>query len=248
MLKITNNKIIRLKKISSTQDYAKIIADKSDEGTIIITEIQTKGRGRYEREWDSQKGGLYFSIILKPQININKTFIPTYKMALAILDTLKYFVNKTELKLFLKWPNDIVIKCNNKYKKISGILTESSIKKNKINWIVIGIGINANNKLPKSLNHIAISLKEITKRNIKIEFIFSSLIKHFEKYYNKYPTNKVMEKYRENSIIPEVPITFINNQNKYTGKIRKIRNDGGIELTLSDRTKTIFYSGDVVLS
>ena len=85
--------IIKFAKIDSTQNYAKKIAEKSPSGTIVVAQKQTQGRGRFERKWSSQKGGLYFSIILKPHIDIKRypDKIPelTLKMAAAIIDALK---------------------------------------------------------------------------------------------------------------------------------------------------------------
>ncbi|PKM92539.1 MAG: hypothetical protein CVU80_02825, partial [Elusimicrobia bacterium HGW-Elusimicrobia-4] len=120
-------RIIRFKKIDSTQDYAKKIAEKSVSGlpsagsvagTIVLAEKQTKGRGQFERGWSSSKGGLYFSIILKPKIDTLDKIIrgqaPCYpaqipaltlKMANAIIDALK--IKKP--KIFIKPPNDIML-------------------------------------------------------------------------------------------------------------------------------------------
>src|SRR3989339_2169055 len=111
-------KIIRLSKVDSTQNFAKKIADKANDNTVVISDIQTRGRGRFERTWSSQKGGLYFSIILKPRIKLNEIFILTYQMALAVLDSLSKY---SEIKL--KWPNDVIIKDKKqqKYRKICGI-------------------------------------------------------------------------------------------------------------------------------
>ena len=199
--------IIRFKKIDSTQNYAKKIAEKSGSGTIVLAEKQTGGRGQFERGWSSSKGGLYFSIILKPR-PFSGTFqkergkpkidtpdriirgqaprypaqIPelTLKMADAIIDALK--IKKP--KIFINPPNDIMIRTRDegrgmRNKKIAGILTESSVTCNKIDWIVVGVGVNINNKIPKELEKIAVSLKEITKKNGNVKKIFKEIIKKF---------------------------------------------------------------------
>lgn len=171
--------IIRLKTIDSTQNYAKKIAEKSVSGTIVLAEKQTKGRGQFERGWSSSKGGLYFSIILKPKISPAQIPELTLKMADAIIDALK--IKKP--KIFIKPPNDIIVKCNTGYKKIAGILTESSVTCNKIDWLVVGVGVNINNKIPKELKNIAVSLKEITGKNGNVKKIFWEVVKKFA---NKY--------------------------------------------------------------
>ncbi|MFH1541161.1 MAG: biotin--[acetyl-CoA-carboxylase] ligase [Elusimicrobiota bacterium] len=199
-MKIIGKKIIRFTKTTSTQDYAKKIAKKSQSCTIIIAEKQTKGRGRFENLWNSLKGGLYFSVILKPKIEAKEIPVLTYKMALAIVATLKRIVAKN-YSVLVKPPNDVIVKCEAWNKKIAGILTESSINNNKVEWIIIGVGININNKIPKNLKNIAISLKEIispsisnmkqmfylqtddeiTKKNLNIDKIFNEIIRKFVK-------------------------------------------------------------------
>lgn len=185
-------KCIKFTKINSTQDYAKRIAEKSPSGTIIVAEKQTKGRGQFERGWSSSKGGLYFSVILKPQIKPQKIPLITYKMALAIVSTLKKIAGKKHI-FSVNPPNDVVVRpkfesCHRKSlsgvyspKKIAGILTESSITCNKIDWIVVGVGVNINNKIPKNLKDLAISLKEITEKNYEPSIIFRELIKNLKK-------------------------------------------------------------------
>ena len=185
-MKILGRKIIRFAKINSTQDYAKKIAGKSPAGTIVLAEKQTSGRGQFERTWSSSKGGLYFSVILKPEIDIKShpAQIPalTIKMADAIIDALKI----KNPKIFIKPPNDIMVRTRDegrrtRDKKIAGILTESSVTCDKIDWIVIGVGVNINNKIPKGLKNIAVSLKEIRKKNGNIKKIFKEIVKKFVK-------------------------------------------------------------------
>lgn len=180
--------IIRFKKIDSTQNYAKKIAEKSVSGTIVLAEKQTNGRGQFERGWSSSKGGLYFSIILKPKISPAQIPELTLKMADAIIDALK--IKKP--KIFIKPPNDIMVRCARrkfplekmedgrwKNRKIAGILTESSVTRNKIDWLVIGVGVNINNKIPEGLKKSAVSLKEITKKNLDVENFFREIVKKF---------------------------------------------------------------------
>ncbi|MDD5687175.1 MAG: biotin--[acetyl-CoA-carboxylase] ligase [Elusimicrobia bacterium] len=201
--------IIWFSEIDSTQDYAKKIAKKSVTGTIIVSEKQLNGRGQFERGWDSGKGGLYFSIILKPVIldKPQKIQLLTYKMALAIIDVFKNTCSVTRMKnkrysCFIKPPNDIMIKIDTgkvkkEHKKIAGILTESSISKSNAEWVVIGVGININNKIPKSLKNIAISMKEITRKKWTIINILNRIIKNFENYHFRFTDKEIFEKYKK---------------------------------------------------
>lgn len=263
-----NREFIHFGKIDSTQEYAKKIAKKSPSGTVVVAEKQTEGRGRFERKWYSQKGGIFFSVILKPQIEPQKIPILTYKMALAVMDTIRKLLSQEpgwskRYDAALKWPNDVVIVTRNegrrkrgeqketRYKKIAGILTESTINKNKVDWVVIGVGININNKIPVSLKNTAVSLCEIiSRKNIPLGGILDNIMEIFIKYYNVFPESLTLEKYKKNSIyfsgrVKKIVIDC--NGTGYTGQVSGITGDGGLEVMLSEGIKKIFYAGDVVL-
>lgn len=274
LTRIENKKIIYFKSIASTQEYAKKIAGKSSSGTVVVAEKQTKGRGRFEREWYSQRGGLFFSVILKPQVEPRKIPVLTYKMALAVMDTIRKVLAQYpgQNKVYtaaLKWPNDVVMVKRSrrfgrdpdfpsgnegretKYKKIGGILTESSINKNKVDWVIVGVGININNKIPVSLKNTAVSLRKITfDNNISLTGVFNTIMANFEKYYTDFPDTKTLAEYKKNSIFfragaEKIAIDFGGNE--YTGRASGITDDGGLEIMLSGGIKKIFYAGDVVL-
>ncbi|MDE1818621.1 MAG: biotin--[acetyl-CoA-carboxylase] ligase [Thaumarchaeota archaeon] len=133
---IIGRKIYYFDKIDSTQNFALELAQKPHEnGSLVIAERQTHGRGRLNRRWASPKGGIWISILLKPNFESSYTslfpMVTSLALAVSIEKTLKI---KTELK----WPNDLTIKG----KKIAGILIDASIESNKIDYIIIGIGIN----------------------------------------------------------------------------------------------------------
>lgn len=126
------------KKTTSTMDVAKELVSQNSniENVLVIAEIQTKGKGRLQRKWFSPKGGLWFSLILKPTVPPDKIFILNYVFSLAVVNTLKKYsvVAKT------KWPNDVVVD----NKKICGILIEADTEIDRINWCIVGVGINVN--------------------------------------------------------------------------------------------------------
>lgn len=157
--------------LTSTNKKAK----EFDNGNAIIAASQTKGKGRLKRKWSSSKGGIYMSIVLKPEIkNINKL---TMIAARAVQKTLK----KSGVITKIKFPNDLQYKG----KKICGILTENIFKNNEIEKMIIGIGINTNNSLPKSLGNKAITLKKIIKRKIDNKKIIKQMLKEFNSLYEK---------------------------------------------------------------
>ena len=122
--------------IDSTQNFAtKIASNHNENGTIVVSKHQTDGTGRMKRKWESPTGGIWMSIITKPEFNISYiTLVPiatSLALCIAIEKTLK-------IKPKLKWPNDILMK----EKKVAGILLDTSIQSNKIESLVLGIGIN----------------------------------------------------------------------------------------------------------
>ena len=133
---IIGRKIYYFDTIDSTQNFALKLSQKPHEnGSVVIAERQTKGRGRLNRKWVSPKGGIWLSILLRPNFELSQTslfpMITSLALSIAIEKILK-------IKPELKWPNDVTLKG----KKVAGILIDVSIESNKIDYLVIGAGIN----------------------------------------------------------------------------------------------------------
>jgi len=172
--KIMGKKILHFKKIDSTNNYAKKIINKNPlEGTIIIADVQTKGRGRKNRQWISSKGGLWFSIILYPDITPDKAMILTMASSISMFETIK---EKTGICSRLKWPNDVLI--NNK--KICGILTELDAEIDKVNYMIIGIGVNVNNDIDLDYIDKATSIKIENENEISRVDFLNIFLKKFD--------------------------------------------------------------------
>jgi len=165
--------IINLDTVPSTQTLAKEMAENgAADGVLIIAKTQTAGRGQFERSWDSQTGGLYFDIILKPEKNARQAASLTIKIAEVVCETLH---NLYGVRAKIKQPNDVLAynPAKKEYQKICGILTESATKNGKTEWIVVGVGININNNLNKSLTATSVKKllgKDVNMENFKQEF------------------------------------------------------------------------------
>ncbi len=169
--------VIHLPSVSSTNNYAKTLAkENATEGTIVIANRQTGGRGRKKRPWTSPKGGLWFSIILRPNIPPTEAMKVTMCAACALTEAIK---KETNLNPSIKWPNDILIND----KKLCGILTELSAEIDTINFLIIGIGVNANNRIPENINHIATSLKKELQKKVNALSLFIQILESFERFY-----------------------------------------------------------------
>lgn len=186
---VFGKKIFSFKEVSSTNDLAYQYALKSSgEGVIFIAESQTRGRGRLGRKWFSPKGkGLWFSLILRPEIGFSDiTLLPlltTVSCADAISKTLG-------LDIKIKWPNDLLI--NNK--KIGGVLLEMKAEVDRINFLIVGIGIDVNldkKDYPEYLKDKATSLKIENGRMVSRPGLLANILENFENNYLGFPDNKI---------------------------------------------------------
>jgi BirA family biotin operon repressor/biotin-[acetyl-CoA-carboxylase] ligase len=176
--------IIVLHKVDSTNNFAKKLACYgAAEGTVVIAEEQTAGRGRRGRKWFSPKGGLYFSVILRPPIKVNEAVGIVVAAGLAIAKILN---ENCGLRVEAKWPNDILLD----RKKVCGILTEVNSVGEKVNYAVVGIGINVNSavskEFPEELKPVAISLREKLKKRIRLEDLLKPCLEKLEEVYESY--------------------------------------------------------------
>ena len=172
-------KIIHYFKIDSTSNVALAMATQgAPEGTVVLAEEQTAGRGRFGRKWHSEKSsGIYSSIILRPKLSPADAPAITLMAGLAVHRAL---TAATGLTFDIRWPNDLMVHG----KKVSGILTEMSAELGCLHHVVLGIGVNVNHKsIPADLASIATSLGIEGKRNYSRAQILVSVLKELEKHY-----------------------------------------------------------------
>jgi BirA family biotin operon repressor/biotin-[acetyl-CoA-carboxylase] ligase len=245
--KIIGKKILSFHSVKSTNDIAAQMAAKgAAEGTVITAEKQTLGRGRLGRSWHSpEKVGAYISIILRPKITPDKAPGLSIMTALAAADT---FEKQCPGKIKIKWPNDVLI---NK-RKISGVLTELYTDKNKTDYIIVGIGININQKpndFPKSVKKTATSLRQATGRKMNRAELTAEFLKCFEREYKSYQKNQLagsIKRIRSYSSLLGQTLTLRTGANRITGQAVDIDKTGaliierdGEQITLSGGEVTI---------
>lgn len=151
--------VVSLESTDSTNVQVKILAEQGCEhGTLVVADQQVSGKGRRGRAWASPKGtGISMSLALRPTFAPSKAPMLTLVMAYSVVNAMKrYIAEMDNVEVQIKWPNDIVING----KKVCGILTEMSTEIDYINYVVIGVGINANmESFPEELQEVATSLK-----------------------------------------------------------------------------------------
>ena len=168
----------------STNNKAKEFSKKGLSNIVIVAEKQTKGKGRFNRKWISDLGGLYMTIVLKAR-DIEKVKYLTLISSVAVA---KSIIKLTNLKAKVKWPNDVLVDD----KKICGILTETI--SGKENYALVGIGLNVNQStFPKSIKKNSTSLRIKTNKQYNINKILEIIIKNFDFFY-KYYKNKDYKK------------------------------------------------------
>lgn len=175
-------KTVRYKVLDSTNIKAKELAKEgAKEGTLVLANKQTAGKGRRGRTWISEEDtGIYMSIILRPAIPVERVSAITLVMALAITDAV---VKIADCDVKIKWPNDIVING----KKVCGILTEMSSVNNAIEYVIVGMGVNLSQKsFPEELQNIATSIWKETKKKVSKEQVIASILFHAQKRYYEF--------------------------------------------------------------
>ena len=232
--------------VDSTNQVAKKLAyHGAEEGTIVVAEEQTGGKGRLERNFFSPRGkGIWFSIILRPKFLAKDAPKCTLMAAVAVAEAM----NRFGLKAQIKWPNDIMFDG----RKLVGILTEISGEIGKITYIVVGVGINVNidrDEFPEELRPIAASLSEINGEEIpRVEF-FRAVLEEFDKLYlevNKSGFDKIIERWKKYNITlgKEVSVISAGDGKIFTGKAVDLNSDGALVVETKRGLREV-YAGDV---
>ncbi len=240
---IAYDKVLYKPEIDSTNEEGKRQAAKGcEDGLLIICDDQTAGKGRLGRSWQAEKNrGIYMSMVLYP--DIMPTEIPQITLVTGIA-VMRAINNVTGLKTQIKWPNDIIING----KKLAGILAEMSAEMEKVNYVVIGIGINVNMKsFEGELKEKATSLYIETGKRFKRSLIINEFVKEFEICYNEFCKNgftPFVKEYNENCANAGKAVKTVGGRTNIEG-ISKGVNEKGEILIETDKGLTAVMAGEV---
>jgi BirA family transcriptional regulator, biotin operon repressor / biotin---[acetyl-CoA-carboxylase] ligase len=251
--KFIGKKILHFKEVDSTNEQAKKTALKGTAaGTVLIAEKQTKGKGRLGKHWTSPTGGIWMSFILRPEFAPREAPLVTMVATLAVAGAIKEI---TGLEAWIKWPNDVVAgnrqdKKNQPMKKICGILTEMTAEVDRINYLVVGIGINVNNQLPKELRSMAVTLKELCG-DVSRPLLVKKVLEKFEDYYllwRQKGAGVIVKECRKLSAVLGRMVKMTTSEGVIIAEAVDINDQGALVLKLKNKTFREILAGEVTLN
>ncbi|MBW2516438.1 MAG: biotin--[acetyl-CoA-carboxylase] ligase [Deltaproteobacteria bacterium] len=229
------SKIIYHAELASTMDAAKELARKGCPNfTAVIAGRQTSGRGRLNRQWSSEKGGLYFTMVLRPDLPPVLSFRVGFLASLTLARILNEMFG---IDVRVKWPNDLLAdEC-----KICGMLAELEAEADRVTFINIGIGLNVNND-PPSIEPAATSLKKILGRRVSRKEILSRYLDSFEAQMHAAAYDDVIEHWKQFTVTLNRHVRVVTTRKVYKGKAVDVDDTGALILECADGSlKTIRY-------
>ncbi len=238
---IIGREVITLERTTSTMDIAKgMLRDGPLEGAAIFVEEQTHGRGRSGREWSCKKGkGLLFTVVLRPAIQPEKSYLLIVFSAVAIAKTIR---DMFRLPVEIDWPNDLVI--NNK--KLGGIIVETQDHTEKSRDYIVGIGINVNLKkheLPEHIDQPATSLSIEKETFIDRTNFARALLQNLDSWYLILKDERyehIVEKWQEYCVNIGRRVNVRNAKKEFAGIFLGISNNGELILLLDNGRRRKF--------
>jgi BirA family biotin operon repressor/biotin-[acetyl-CoA-carboxylase] ligase len=228
---------------SSTMDLAmQSASDKACEGTVVVAETQTSGRGRLGRQWSSPKyKGLYFSVILKPAMAPGEVASITLMSAVSVCEAIGQV---SGLEAAIKWPNDILLGSG----KLGGILTEMNASVERVNFVVIGIGVNVNNK-KETLVDGAASIRERTGSTVNRAELLQEILRQMDLNYSKFRKNEIgpiLDSWRRSSATLGKRVKIDMHKRRIEGIAVDIDADGGLLVRCDSGIIEKIMAGDVL--
>lgn len=242
-------KILLYPELGSTNSKAMELArnQQSKEGTCVVARIQRHGKGRRGRNWLSLSGGLWSSVILRPDFEVAKAPLVTFVAAVAITEAVREVVG---LPAEIKWPNDIMCKG----RKLGGILSEIESEAGRINYLVLGFGLNVNirlSKFPQPLRGQATSVYRELKKEISLSDLFTRIMAKLETYYEYLKDDNVKEliklwKKYDSTLGNQVSINMQNGE-IISGTAKSINQSGALIVETEQGKRKTLTCGDLVI-
>lgn len=231
---------------STNIDAKRLAEEGAPHGALVVADTQTMGRGRRGKGWESEDSGqaIYMTLLLKPQFSPEYASRVTLLMALAVTTALEEVCEHQSVQI--KWPNDVVLNGH----KVCGILTEMSAEPGYIHHVVIGTGINVNQKgFPKEVAKIATSVLRETGRTNSRAKLIARVMFFFEQYYEQflqtYDLSAVREQYEAHLAGMGKEVRVLDPKGEYVGVSKGITKNGELIVEKADGTRCEVYAGEV---
>lgn len=238
-----------LAETDSTNNRAKHLArGGAPEGAVVLAERQTGGRGRLGRAWHSPGGGLWFSVILRPDLPPARAPEATFVAAVAAVDALQAFPG---LRVGIKWPNDLVAGG----RKLGGILTELAAEAEKLEWLVIGIGLNVNlsrDAFPPALREVSTSVAALVGHPVDRACLLARIIGALETWYQTWLAEgfaPVISAWRERQVCLGRPVCVRTGRGEeWRGQALSVDDQGALLVEREPGVVKRVICGDVLLT
>jgi BirA family transcriptional regulator, biotin operon repressor / biotin---[acetyl-CoA-carboxylase] ligase len=238
-------RIIRLKSVGSTNNFAASLpVSDAPEGTVVIANEQTEGKGQLNRSWYAEAGlNLTATVVLRPHsLSLKDGFVLNKAIALAVANTIKCILD--DIDIAIKWPNDIFV--NNR--KMAGILTENTIRGGQFVSYLAGIGINVNQKGFPTDSGNPISMVQVLGTYTEIENVLAELCKQIEVFYLQIRQNnfiQITKKYDELLWQRSIMLDFKTSDSEIRGKISRVNGAGELVIIDENGNELCFQHGSI---
>lgn len=222
---------------TSTMDTAMGLARQGcPDFTVVVAERQHAGRGRLQRTWLSGNGGLYFTVVVRPEIPLMQAGLVNLAVAVDLAELL---CRDYGIEARVKWPNDILVG----KRKICGVLSQMEGEGDRVAWINIGIGLNVNNT-PELEEPIAVSLQALVGRSVPRRPILEAFLERFEQRLADFDPAAVIDQWRSNNATLGQQVRVCTVNTMVEGAAVDIDANGGLVVALADGTRQTLIHGD----
>lgn len=232
---------------STNSEIRRLSQSGAVEGLVAMADRQSAGKGRRGRTWESPTGGnLYFSVLLRPQIDPKKAPMLTLLMAYSVTNAIDKLIYPKGVSAQIKWPNDVILSG----KKVCGILTEMNLSDNQIDDVIIGVGVNVNTtEFPEELKEKATSVCLETGTAIDRTRLLEHILQEFETQYHDFlrvqNLSLIQEAYNQLLVNKECEVRVLEPGKEYQALALGINESGELLVQKADNSIEKVYAGEV---